>query len=357
MWWASQWVAAAVAAATLSYWAKLRGPSQYVPGVEDRVESLLSRRLLGQPLAVHQVSDAISEHLAQPWPKKPLVMSVHGPPGVGKSLFHLLLANALYNTTEMENKPNTCPGRGCPAYKVVFGLDYLQSEKQKQMELLRETLTSHLLWFPESLVVMEEYDKVDCDVRGLLKQMLDKGTESSIDWGKSIVVLESNTGYLELLDLREKYKSRKEISAEEAQRVLKDKVFSKWAAQGCEERVDTIKTVSLINMFLPFLPLERPQVEDIIDLNMRRRLEHRINKGELAGLHWDSSVLQFLSSKIEFDGNYAIEGAKEVSTVLARYVTRALKEYTQSSVYAANATVTLNVSHDGKGLVAHKRDV
>ena len=356
MWWVSQWVVAAAAAATVSYWAKLRGPKQYVKGVEERVEGLLDARLLGQPLAVHQVSDAISEHLAQPWPKKPLVMSVHGPPGVGKSLFHYLIGHALYNITDVDSHTNQCPGRGCPAYKVVFGLDYLQTEKQKQVEFLRETLTSHLLWFPESLVVMEEYDKVDCEVRGLLKQMLDKGTESSVNWGKSIVVLESNTGYLDLLDLREKYSSRNDISAEEAQKILKDKVFSKWAAQGCEERVDTIKTVSLIDLFLPFFPLERPQVEDIIDLNLHRRLEHRINKGELAGLHWDRAVVQFLSSRIEFDGNYAIEGAKEVSTVLARYVTRALKQYTQSSAYDATAWVALEISQDGKGLVARKSE-
>ena len=35
----------------------------------------------------------------------------------------------------------------------------------------------------------------------------------------------------------------KQISAEEAQRTLKDMVFAKWLAQGCEERTDTLKMV------------------------------------------------------------------------------------------------------------------
>lgn len=33
------------------------------------------------------------------------------------------------------------------------------------------------------------------------------------------------------------------ISAEEAQRALKDMVFSRWLGQGCEERSDTLKMV------------------------------------------------------------------------------------------------------------------
>ena len=39
-----------------------------------------------------------------------------------------------------------------------------------------------------------------------------------------------------------------QISAEEAQRVLKDMVFDKWLAQGCEERTDTLKMVSSLDV-------------------------------------------------------------------------------------------------------------
>lgn len=39
---------------------------------------------------------------------------------------------------------------------------------------------------------------------------------------------------------------RSKIAAEEAQRVLKDMVFSRWLAQGCEERSDTLKMVGCL---------------------------------------------------------------------------------------------------------------
>lgn len=345
---------AAALAASATYLFHGSGPSEFVPGAEERVESRLVKNLMGQPLAVQQVSDAITEHLSNPSPKKPLVISVHGPPGVGKSLFHLLLAHALYNVTEDLLKPTNCPGRGCPAYKVVFGLDYLQKEKERQVDLLRDALVSHIMWYPKSLLVMEEYDKVDCDVRGLLRQLLDKGTESNLEWGRSIVVMEANTGYLELLNLLEKYTSRSDMHPEDAQKILKDMLFSRWVNQGCEERVDTMKSVSLIDMFVPFLPLERENVEDIIDLNLQRRRQHRIGRGEMVDLKWDKSTIEFLSSKIEFDGLYAIEGAKEVGTVLARYVTRALKHFARSSSKENLSTIYLGVAQDNKGLLAQE---
>ena len=71
---------------------------------------------MGQELAVQQACDAICDHLAEEEPQKPLVLSAHGPPGVGKTMMHLLLARALYS-----KKPSAhlqCPGSQCLGYKV-----------------------------------------------------------------------------------------------------------------------------------------------------------------------------------------------------------------------------------------------
>lgn len=68
-------------------------------------------------MALRQISDAICDHLAQPEPARPLVLSLHGPPGVGKSMFHLLAAHALYNR-QPERPGLRCPGLDCAGYKV-----------------------------------------------------------------------------------------------------------------------------------------------------------------------------------------------------------------------------------------------
>ena len=92
------------------------GNVNFAPGACERLEPYLSARLVGQDLALRQAADAICDHLAQPEPQRPLVLSLHGPPGVGKSMFHGLAATALYNR---QPRPELrCPGLDCAGYKV-----------------------------------------------------------------------------------------------------------------------------------------------------------------------------------------------------------------------------------------------
>lgn len=71
---------------------------------------------MGQELALRQFSDAVCDHLAREAPRKPLVVSAHGPPGVGKSMMHWLAARALYS--DAPDSEGACPGADCRGYKV-----------------------------------------------------------------------------------------------------------------------------------------------------------------------------------------------------------------------------------------------
>ncbi len=92
------------------------GNLSFAPGACERLEPFLASRIVGQELALRQISDAICDHLATPEPSRPLVLSLHGPPGVGKSMFHQLAAQAMYNR---HIRPDLrCPGLDCAGYKV-----------------------------------------------------------------------------------------------------------------------------------------------------------------------------------------------------------------------------------------------
>ena len=67
--------------------------------VAAHVRAHLAANLHGQDTAVNLLADAVCDHVASPRPNKPLVASLHGSPGIGKSYFHQLLAQALYNAT------------------------------------------------------------------------------------------------------------------------------------------------------------------------------------------------------------------------------------------------------------------
>ena len=95
------------------------GVHDFAPGACERLEAYLLSEIVGQDLAIYQACDAICDHLKAEEPQKPLVLSVHGPPGVGKSMMHLLMARALYNKRPSDDL--NCPGSACLGYKV--GID------------------------------------------------------------------------------------------------------------------------------------------------------------------------------------------------------------------------------------------
>jgi Cdc6-like AAA superfamily ATPase len=87
-----------------------------VPDACASAEAYLPAHVVGQDLALTQLADAVCHHLGSKRPGKPLIISAHGPPGVGKTLTHQLLARALYSRAPGPGL--RCPGRDCRGYKV-----------------------------------------------------------------------------------------------------------------------------------------------------------------------------------------------------------------------------------------------
>ena len=307
-----------------------------------RLQNKLDKEVFGQQAAALQFSSAVCDHLWDQEPLKPLVLSIHGPPGVGKSYSHFVAARALYNATSKAEtnllfdyknknkvKPPECPGLNCPGYKVVYGLDYTLAEGEAQSQALINRLTEHLTRYKESVVVIEEYDKLDCRSRGVLKQIFDKGEAANATESlkRSVFLLESNAGYGKIAEALVEAGGRQDlVDLEALQYTLKNMMFALWQRDGCEDRVDTVKALSLIDMFVPYFPLSRETVSRIMSSAIERRVAalnaERVDRGfeGRVGVRVEQRALEFLNDRIEWDGSYAVEGAKEVSTVIRRHV-------------------------------------
>ena len=413
-----------------------------------RLRTHLHDHLHGQTVATDLLADAICDHLETPHPAKPLVLALHGPPGVGKSYFHQLLAQAVYgavvedeeapladgtkkdddasrvdgaaSTTEpfatvasfafgasqfaarqvarivplawrggsgSERERRLCPGPDCPAYAIVFGTDFVSSEAEAQVAALRDAVLRHLRVHASSVVVVEEYDKMGCAARGMLRQLLEKGARDDAEFKRSIFVLEANAGFAAIkktLDeetaASEAWADAREVSLEKetrvssetrafpssptlsvaattrTQRFLRDLVFSRWADDACEDLADTKRAVAAVDAFAPFLPLARDALERIV----KRHLDARVTDTTDAFLNGDAAlqsltyderaVVAFLTDQVEFEGAYAIEGGKEAPAALSRFVTRALRKAAarESAPFGAGRTTRTNAALGGK---------
>lgn len=307
------------------------------------------------------------------------MISVHGPPGVGKSFLHSVLADALFagsggaraslashawagigapngtggeadagaDATPWLFRPR-CTRSLCPAYRILFGTSYLSEDADRKFSELRHNLVRHVRGYRESLVVIEEYDKMDCRSRGLLRELIDHALAEKIQWGRSIVVLESNTGYLQLMQLLRGADAGEpgggragaddgadgpppaaRMRAEEAQKVLKDLVFDTWRKndiRDCrEDRVRTLRTLGMIDMFVPFFPLRAEDIRALFEMLLRARAHaEAVQRRAVRAMTWDEDVVAFLASRVEYEDGFAIEGAKEGRATMSRHVTRAI---------------------------------
>ena len=238
----------------------------------------------------------------------------------------------------------SCPGPDCPAYAIVFGTDYASSEAEAQSAALRDALLRRLRSYASSVLVVEEYDKMGCAARGVLRQLLEKGERDEAEFKRSIFVLEANAGFATIkktLD-EETFTAKAEAplttpsfspaATTRTQRFLRDLVFSRWADDACEDLADTKRAVAAVDVFAPFLPLDRRAIESIVRRHLDARREDKTDPGlngdaALRSLTYDETpVLAFLTNQVEFEGAYAIEGGKEAPAALSRFVTRALRK-------------------------------
>ncbi|KAJ1625410.1 hypothetical protein T492DRAFT_880174, partial [Pavlovales sp. CCMP2436] len=160
----------------------------------DAAEAELTRSVRHQPTAVHLVLDALRLHRAdgagahrQPR-GKPLVLSLHGPTGVGKSLLHEVLARAVYAGADARGHPTGALVLGAVSYRnPALALEY--------EEELRARVNQHVRRCARPLIVVEELQLLPVETLRVLVPMLARPTDSSApDYSNATFILTSNLG-------------------------------------------------------------------------------------------------------------------------------------------------------------------
>ncbi|GIL78238.1 hypothetical protein Vretimale_7611 [Volvox reticuliferus] len=314
---------------TALYFSSNVGTNRFVPNACTNVDSLLSDRIVGQDAAISSLVSAVCEHIRErPGgdPVRPLVISVHGPPGTGKTYTHTLLARAMYNRDP--SKALSCPGPGCTGVKVLYGMSYIESEQETQLEMVRRAVMEHIRSTPDPILVIEEYDKLDCKSRAMLRQLVRHHELIDEDKGRMIIFLESNLGFMELVNLVTTERGNKSrITQETTDRILRQVSLDSWLAASCESLEDTVAFATTIHQYLAFLPLTRQDMAVLVGKELAHNYARRV-AALGAELTWDPTVVQWLLNKGDYDqNNFPLDGAAQVASLCVRYVARHFRMY------------------------------
>ena len=63
-------------------------------------------------------------------------------------------------------------------------MDHINVEREQQQWYLTRSVLNHLHRYPEALLVIEEYDKLDCSTRAVLRQFITAPASANVTLGK-----------------------------------------------------------------------------------------------------------------------------------------------------------------------------
>lgn len=300
----------------------LEGEAKRLLHLEDE----LSKRVVGQELAVKSVSEAIRRSRSGlSDPNRPMgVFLFLGPTGVGKTELTKALAELLFNQedalvrldmSEYMEKHSISKLIGSPPGYVGY------DEGGQLTEALRRR--------PYSVVLFDEIEKAHPDVFNILLQMFDDGriTDSkgrTVNCKNALLIMTSNIGSDVLLQKMEHARERvsKEVIMDTLDPILKAHFRPEFL-----NRIDEI---------LPFLPLRKEDMQKIVEIqlhHLKQRLAER-----LVHLKWTPQLVAFLAE----EGYDPFFGARPLKRMIQQDVVNLLANGLLEGKILPNTTLELD---------------
>ena len=290
-----------------------------------QLETLLSNRVVGQPFAIHAVSEAIRRSRAGlSDPSRPVgVFLFVGPTGVGKTELVKALADLLFNQeqaiirldmSEYMEKHSVAKLIGSPPGYVGF-------EEGGQ-------LTESLRRRPYAVVLFDEIEKAHPDVFNILLQIFDDGrlTDSkgrTINCKNALFIMTSNLGSEQLLDLI--HSGRHKLDKDEVLLIVNPSLKAHFRPEFLN-RLDEI---------LPFLPLQEKDMEKIVLIQLDRLSQRLLERA--IKLRWENSAVAYLAKK----GYDPLYGARPLKRLIQDEVVNLLSASLLKAEIQSPGVVTL----------------
>ncbi|XP_057219206.1 torsin-1B-like [Triplophysa rosa] len=126
----------------------------------------LRKSLYGQHIALETILKAVSGFMKDSNPPKPLVLSLHGPSGVGKTYVTKIIARNIYEMGEMSKHVHT--------FITTYHFPHkTQTESAMYESQLKQWIHGNVSSFPHSMFIFDEMDKMNPHLIEAMKPFLD----------------------------------------------------------------------------------------------------------------------------------------------------------------------------------------
>nr|BAN20607.1 torsin a [Riptortus pedestris] len=274
--------------------------NRWMPNDVKGLKNDFNKEVFGQPFLERALIPLLKHHLGVDMPedyvpRKALALSFHGSPGVGKTYVSQLIARHLFKDGEKSK-----------FYKMI--------SLGKSMEMtethLRELVISTVWECDRAVFVFDEIEKMADGTFEILKSFLDfHKSVDKVDYRKSIFIFISNIGEDRINSLALSYWkkgiNREDYPLLEFSKVLEAAIYNENSGL---KKTKIVKNY-LIDLYLPFLPLEKRHVEKCIAV-----------EAHMSKVHLTPNSVKTIIDSIEFlpaeEQIYSPKGCKNLASLV-----------------------------------------
>lgn len=222
--------------------------------------------LFGQHIAIQVLTRALGAHYASAdaiVSDKPLVLSLHGQSGTGKTFAAQRIAAHLFRRGMRSRFVHHFVGR------IAFPLETQLSEYQQQ---LAERVRLAVQQCSQALFIFDELDKMPAGILDGIASVLNHGESvDGVDYRRATFLFVSNSHGEELADRLRHWQVEEGGLREEVGTVHFEPVLKMIAYNTGGLRHSSVIREDLIDHYVPFLPLEKRHVKQCVRREFRRR--------------------------------------------------------------------------------------